>query len=61
MPLRIAFVEWPKALSTCGAHWTQLKDSLTAALTGQVPISDSTCLGSRLIRSYDCAPTTMMM
>jgi len=31
-PLRIAFVEWPEALSTGGAQWTQLKESLTAAL-----------------------------
>jgi N-carbamoylputrescine amidase len=31
-PLRIAFVEWPEALSTGGAQWTQLKDSLTTAL-----------------------------
>lgn len=31
-PLRIAFVEWPEALSTGGAQWAQLKDSLTTAL-----------------------------
>jgi N-carbamoylputrescine amidase len=31
MPLRVAFVEWPEALSTCGAQWDQLKDSVTAA------------------------------
>jgi N-carbamoylputrescine amidase len=30
--MRIAFVEWPEALSTRGAQWTPLKDSLTAAL-----------------------------
>jgi N-carbamoylputrescine amidase len=31
-PLRIAFVEWPEALTTVGAQWTQLKDSLATAL-----------------------------
>jgi N-carbamoylputrescine amidase len=31
-PLRIAFVEWPEALSTGGAQWAQLKESLAAAL-----------------------------
>jgi N-carbamoylputrescine amidase len=31
MPLRVSFVEWPEALSTRGAQWDQLKDSVTAA------------------------------
>jgi N-carbamoylputrescine amidase len=30
-PLRIAFVEWPEALSTGDAEWGELKDSVTAA------------------------------
>lgn len=30
-PLRIAFVEWPEALSTDDAHWQKLRDSMTAA------------------------------
>lgn len=29
-PLRIAFVEWPEALSTDDAHWQKLRDSTTA-------------------------------
>ena len=29
-PLRIAFVEWPEALSTDDAHWRKLRDSVTA-------------------------------
>jgi N-carbamoylputrescine amidase len=31
MPLRIAFVEWPEALSTDDARWRKLRDSVTAA------------------------------
>jgi N-carbamoylputrescine amidase len=31
MPLRIAFVEWPEALSTNDAPWRKLRDSLAAA------------------------------
>lgn len=31
-PVRIAFVEWPEALSTGGTQWAQLKESLAAAL-----------------------------
>jgi N-carbamoylputrescine amidase len=31
MPLRIAFVEWPEALSTDDAPWRKLRDSVTAA------------------------------
>ena len=31
MPLRIAFVEWPEALSTGDEQWRMLKDSVTAA------------------------------
>ena len=31
MPLRIAFVEWPEALSTDDAPWRKLSDSVTAA------------------------------
>jgi N-carbamoylputrescine amidase len=31
MPLRIAFVEWPEALSTDDASWPKLKESVTAA------------------------------
>jgi N-carbamoylputrescine amidase len=30
-PLRIAFVEWPEALSTDDAPWRKLRDSVTAA------------------------------
>ena len=30
-PLRIAFVEWPEALSTDDALWSELKNSVTAA------------------------------
>jgi N-carbamoylputrescine amidase len=30
-PLRISFVEWPEALSTTDAQWSQLKDSVAAA------------------------------
>jgi N-carbamoylputrescine amidase len=29
--MRIAFVEWPEALSTTGAQWGELKDSINAA------------------------------
>jgi N-carbamoylputrescine amidase len=31
MPMRIAYVEWPEALSTSDARWSELKDSVTAA------------------------------
>ncbi len=31
MPLRIAFVEWPEALSTDDTRWRTLRDSVTAA------------------------------
>jgi N-carbamoylputrescine amidase len=31
MPLKIAFVEWPDALSTVEAQWNELRDSLSAA------------------------------
>ena len=31
MPLRIAFVEWPEALSTDDESWPKLKDSVTVA------------------------------
>ena len=31
-PLRIAFVEWPEGLTTDGAQWSELKDSLATAL-----------------------------
>lgn len=42
MPLRIAFVEWPEALSTEDAPWRELKDSVTAArpdilITNELP------------------------
>ena len=42
MPLRIAFVEWPEALSTHDAGWRKLKDSVIAArpdilLTNELP------------------------
>jgi N-carbamoylputrescine amidase len=30
-PLKIAFVEWPDALSTVGAQWNELRDSVSAA------------------------------
>jgi N-carbamoylputrescine amidase len=30
-PLKIAFVEWPDALSTEDAQWSELKDAITAA------------------------------
>ena len=30
-PLKIAFVEWPDALSTEDVQWRELKDSITAA------------------------------
>lgn len=30
-PLRIAFVEWPEALSTDDPQWRELKDSVAAA------------------------------
>ena len=41
-PLRIAFVEWPEALSTGDAQWGELKDSVTAArpdilITNELP------------------------
>jgi len=32
--MRIAFVEWPDALSTTGAQWDELKDSVKAARAG---------------------------
>jgi N-carbamoylputrescine amidase len=40
--LRIAFVEWPEALSTDAAQWRELKDSVTAAradilITNELP------------------------
>lgn len=40
--LRIAFVEWPEALSTHDAQWDQLRDSVTAArpdilITNELP------------------------
>jgi N-carbamoylputrescine amidase len=31
MPLKIAFVEWPDALSTVGAQWNAVRDSLSVA------------------------------
>jgi N-carbamoylputrescine amidase len=49
--MRIAFVEWPDALSTTGAQWDELKDSVNAAradilLTNELPfgvwLADST-------------------
>ena len=41
-PLRIAFVEWPEALSTGDTQWSELKKSLTAArpdilITNELP------------------------
>jgi N-carbamoylputrescine amidase len=41
-PLRIAFVEWPEALSTNDARWAEMKDSVSAArpdilLTNELP------------------------
>jgi N-carbamoylputrescine amidase len=40
--MRIAFVEWPDALSTTGAQWDELKDSVKAAradllITNELP------------------------
>ena len=40
--MRIAFVEWPEALSTTGAQWDELKDSVNAArpdllITNELP------------------------
>ena len=42
MPLRIAFVEWPEALSTDDEPWRKLRDSVTAArpdilITNELP------------------------
>jgi N-carbamoylputrescine amidase len=30
-PLKVAFVEWPEALSTEDAQWRELKDAVIAA------------------------------
>jgi len=51
-PLRIAFVEWPEALSTSDASWAELKNSVTTArpdilLTNELPF------GSWLAESPD--------
>ena len=44
-PLKVAFVEWPEALSTEGAQWNELKDAVTAArpdilVTNELPFGE---------------------
>jgi N-carbamoylputrescine amidase len=55
-PLRISFVEWPEALSTTDAQWSQLKDSVAAArpeilVTNELPFGP--WLADRAVFSED--------
>ena len=55
MPLRIAFVEWPEALSTDDEPWRKLRDSVTAArpdilITNELPFGPWLAEGCRVFR-----------
>jgi len=44
-PLKIAFVEWPDALSTEDVQWRELKDSITAAARPDILVTNELPFG----------------